>query len=93
MTKEQIKERRKQRNLLVFLYVYFEGKQSLILDEIISHKLLNNGETTPEKVEQFIKDNNIDVTDYITILDNVYFAKKYKKDITAPVMIYKKKGR
>ena len=79
------------KKILVYLYDNFSKTESdvkIINGKIIVEFLEHRIDSSKEVVDNYIKENNIKVSEYLTILDR-RFAKRYNNGNT-PILVYPK---
>lgn len=70
------------RRLLIYLHIYFNGNQTLIMKELLEKNL----KLKIDDVNAYFKNNKTDESKYITIVDEDY-PDNLKDDLTKPILV------
>ena len=75
----------RQRKLLIYLHLYFNGDQAKIILELLDKKLA----VTEDVVNAYFEENKIDSSNYITYLDDDY-PDDMKSDFANPIFVFER---
>lgn len=76
---------KKQKKLLIYLYIYFNGNQKKIIKELLE----KNEKITQKQVNDYFKNNRV-LKDYITIFDDALYPEVLKEKLDDPILVFKK---